>query len=221
MKNAICFQCACVFPQKSNMTIECPDCHYQADPQTYENLLAYATDAVNYGYHYRLLYENEYEYDTSLSTRASILVEEIWTFCALAALSGIIGNAAYDLLKTVILKIVGQFKQKNDSHQVEQIIKILEDPTQFELLMRYLKDFHNGMPGLNPTVKRAILEEMEVDALSQAIIPALTRTSSRGSKKYSSEEIANRIMSQYRSKHQKANKSPERGDFEDFWQPFE
>jgi len=223
MKNAICFRCACVFPLEKNDFIECPSCHSLVKTEAYEKLLNYAISAVTYGYHYRMRYERDFQQDNTLSTKYKISVEEIWTFCALAVLSGIIGNVAYDLLKAVIKKILDQFKSKGDLTQVDEITEIADDPDKFELLLTYLRDYYDGMIMLNPKIREAIMEEINGDVFSDTMPTVLLDTLSVNLKKseINEQEIMEMLKSQVQNKKNTTKFHPENSDFDMFWKLFE
>jgi len=223
MKNSICFRCACVFSHENGDFIECPECHYRIETDAYERLVVYARRAFTYGYSYRMAYEREYLRDRSLSSRYSISVEEIWTFCALAVLSGIIGSTAYDILKAVIRKISDQFKAKGDSNQVKRIIEIVEDPDDFEMLITCIRDYHNGMSTLNPKIREVILEEINTDDLADTITPMIEEAFSSSVKEGGKlqREAVKLLVSQALKKPKIAENTLEKSDFDNFWQLFE
>ena len=104
MEKRICTQCAAVYEISKEDQVLCPICRSPAETKHYEELINYVQGAIEYGYLYRLEYEEQYEKNAKLSRRYSIVVSDVLTFCALAALSGIIGGIAYDTVKGVIKK---------------------------------------------------------------------------------------------------------------------
>jgi hypothetical protein len=58
-------------------------------------MLCYASEAATFGHAYRVEYEKLHHRKEMEFTRYNIISSDIYTFCAIAALGGIIGGMAY------------------------------------------------------------------------------------------------------------------------------
>lgn len=248
MQKTICTQCAAVFDTPKQRPLTCPNCHSPLEESGYSRLVSYAHAAVQYGYAYRLVYEEQYETNRNLPKRYSIPISDVLTFCALAAISGIVGNAAYDLIKAVINKILNQFEQQKTEDQIDEYEQQMQDddisemrqiinaPELFEVFMSYLADFYDGMPGANPTVKGAIFEEMTAESLRHIMAARYAhRSASMAIKGEPAQEEAQRQVQEYLESVGGKEKAldllldkavanmppPDPKDFDKFWHLFE
>lgn len=222
MENLICIRCASVYEPSKDELYRCPKCSFVVKKEFYNKLINYAKGAAEYGYIYRLTYEQDYERDKTLSKRYKLSAEEIWTFCALAALSGIIGNVAYDVLKGATKKIIDQFKSKGDSGDINEIEDVMNNSDKFDLFIYYLTDYYNGMPNVNPAIRDTIVEEIQADSFSDTMstLMASLEKPERISQKH---QDINKILKETLSQEEITSdvQTPEQSDFDEFWQMFE
>jgi hypothetical protein len=163
----ICFNCANLFSESENGDLGCPECGFTVEHDLYQKLLNYAAETVEFGYHYRLTYEADFNEgrmdDPKVRTRYAIGFDDIWIFIALAALSGIVGNAAYDLVKLAATKIINRQAGISNRSKFKTISRMLENEKRFEIFIKYIQDFHqNGVSTLPPKIAGAVAEEMLV-----------------------------------------------------------
>lgn len=205
----ICFNCAHLF-QSSNEIITCPECSFTIERDRYEKLINYASDAVEFGYHYRQTYEDDLQAG-ELNVRHALVFDDIWIFAGLAALSGIIGNAAYDVLKIVIRKLREKRAEVIEYDMVQQALKNLENEEELRLFLQYILDYHNSLENVDAQVKGVIIEEMIIDVLLEDPSTAdenIRSLANRKDRKRLLEKAIKQIASRER---------PTKADFKDFW----
>jgi hypothetical protein len=157
----LCMQCAHVYPDCKGDTLSCRNCNSVILRRQYDLLLTYSREAVGFGHIYRVRYEKAKAQDDR-NTRASIPVHDIWAFAALAALSGIIGNTSFEIVRLVIRRILASIEQTTASTS-KRTNHILSDDVAITAFLKNLADFATGMNDVDPWVKHMIVEEMLVD----------------------------------------------------------
>ncbi len=142
--------------------IICPECGFTVERDTFERLMKYASEAMRFGYHYRLVYEDDYRKEGRLSSRYALSPLGIaLSFAAIAALSGVIGNISYDIIKKVIQKI--KEKSSNPDDSSAKSYNILNNEEEFRVFTMYIEDFHNDLQNVIPEIAAAVIREMIVD----------------------------------------------------------
>ena len=116
-----------------------------------------------FGHRYREIYEDQIANDGEVHTMASLYQPETWSqFVGMVVLSGIVGNAAYDLVKRVVKRITQQIKTpfagKSDS-EIDQHLAIL---------FRHYRDYLDSPEKIEPRVLEYIREEERAHLLEQA-----------------------------------------------------
>ena len=178
----VCLNCACVHPSAAEPDSRCPDCQSAFDPEFYEKFRNYAEHVVTFGVIYRQRYEKDLQTYGKLPKRYAIGVSEALVFFALAVLSGTVGGAAYDLVKSVLYRIAEQFEKiaKDrlnsglvDGDDIAQIRAILNNTEQLESFMKMLRDFEGGMVEVDVSVRQAIEEEIRVHNTTDSVMKSL------------------------------------------------
>jgi DNA-directed RNA polymerase subunit RPC12/RpoP len=232
MEYKLCFRCATIYEPSEDGLIRCPKCQYIFPQERYDKLIDYARGAAEFGYNYRRAFERDYEEDGTCSRRYSLSFDEILMFCAAAALSGIIGNVAYDVIKAALNKIIVQHKSRGQRRGIATTEDILNDSHEFEIFVYYITDYYNGMPNLNPEIKNAILDEIRthaaVDVMEQKDKMNGDSTDIWDDSDEALEkeiELVERTLAEESENIDKRMGSylnpPERSDFDEFWQGFE
>jgi len=167
LKQTLCFGCAHIhdFNNKGRFLI-CPKCGFRIGRGRQNKLIDYSYDAVRYGYNYRITYEGEHDGCGDEARYSLAPPEEALIFVAAAIASGIIGNAAYDVVKSVINKIKSSIQDSKNYRNFEQTIFVLENEGEIERFTTYMRDFYNGFEGVNKKVVVAIMEEVVADKLT-------------------------------------------------------
>jgi hypothetical protein len=138
------------------------------DRGLYSRLLSYASEAATFGHAYRVKYEELHRQGKLYGpkvTRYSISLTEIWAFAAIAALSGIIGNVAYDVVKAALSRITSCLRKGKTKAVGTPIPRLLRTEEGVNIFIQHVQDFCNGLRKLDPDVKRAIVGEMMVHLL--------------------------------------------------------
>lgn len=161
-KNILCFNCASIFPDNNNRTLNCPVCESSFERDLYLYMISYASEAATFGHAYRVAYEKLHRCGNLKYTRHQIIVSDIWTFAAVAALSGIIGNIAYDVVKLAIFNIIKSLQKKDESPSIS-VPRLLRSTEGVDIFMNHIRDFCNNLDSIDPEVRNAIIEEMVVD----------------------------------------------------------
>lgn len=129
--------------------------------------MQWAHEAVRYGYDYRRSFERAKTEQTKPTETIHFCLpppEQILVFAAAAAASGIIGNAAYDLIKVAIKKIMTECSNKGMLPRAETV-HLLTDQQEFEQFLKYLEEFYQGMRDVDEKIRAQILEEVFADKI--------------------------------------------------------
>jgi len=208
----VCFSCANLFPDMESNEIICPECGFAVQRDLYQRLLSYASYAVGFGYHYRLAYENQIHKQQG-RVRYALTFDQIWVFAAVAALSGIIGNASYDLIKMVIRKIRSKRVQIAVIPDDSEFVRILESDERFSTFLQYIENFDTDYrQGIHFQVAQALIEEMTAHEFAR-----LWPHNNDGTPQRLSEEELRQI---YKKAIIVVNsrEKPGKRDFEGFWE---
>lgn len=146
------------------VTDTCPSCGANIDVDELLRLYDYAAHVYYYGHQYRLAYA-EQEHSEQRARYSLQFAGEAFAWTMLAVLSGVVGNAAYDLVKVIVTKIRkavadGKVNDRDYSALLSLSEKELND------LFCSAKSFTNDMDGLTKEVRLAIIEEIAVDAMT-------------------------------------------------------
>lgn len=154
----LCLSCGKFFEGKIANNFPCPHCYSEIDYEFYEEVFKYSYYFVRYGYQYLdVLCKENPESETKFCLGD---LNEIYTFIAVAAASGVIGGLSTDLVKLAIKKII---KQVKPSRSGENVIVFSDD--EIESYISKLISYRNGFSGLPSGVRNAIFEEIMGDAI--------------------------------------------------------
>jgi DNA-directed RNA polymerase subunit RPC12/RpoP len=147
-----------------NENILCSNCGHQIDETEYEKLRDYAKRAVHYGYQYRVEYERQVSESGDVTVKYSLFQPETWyEWLAVAALSGLVGTYATDLVKFVGKQILSLLQSKIENqtlnNEEQKMVNFLSDSNQLNKFTIYIKNYYNGMPKVDKRVENAIIEE--------------------------------------------------------------
>jgi hypothetical protein len=159
-KNLFCL--ACVRPdtcKDAPELVTCEYCNFELSRREYAEMTAYANRLAVFGYAYRLKFEEDLERASDIKSRYILHVEDIFTFAAVAALSGVIGNAAYDMVKATIQRLLRTYGRSQDELQLD-----------VDVFIQYITEFHStGYMQLPSQLREAIFEELLADELTDLI----------------------------------------------------
>jgi len=101
----VCPACAAVRSDSGRVVLVCPECGFRLGRARYDRMIEAARDAARLGHVYREVYKR----DKGAEHRDYYIgVDDALVFAALAALSGVIGNATYDAIKAFIARLKKQ-----------------------------------------------------------------------------------------------------------------
>lgn len=161
--NLLCLCCGHLL-SREEVADTCPICVSKIDAGELLSLYEYAAHVYYYGHQYRLAYETQQQPEQRVRYHLGFAGEAFaWTM--LAVLSGVVGNAAYDLVKVIIANIrnaaaAGKIQDKDYSALLALPDEELSD------LFSSAKHYTNDMAGLTKEVRLAIIEEIAVDSMT-------------------------------------------------------
>ncbi len=209
LSHALCFKCASIYNLSSADEYSCPFCHYSIDEALYRRVLNYAKTAVYYGYDYRKAYEQQMHTDGKIAKKYALLDPvTIACFIGVAALSGIIGGASYDLVKRVIGKIMRSSKEVSDNIGQDKIR--VSNETDIKVFIQYVQEFHEGKSSAVDKIKREIEKERVIWNLTDTLFPVLTEGNP-------SREKIHEVVKMAFDKYQNVDE-PLPTDFDSFWE---
>jgi hypothetical protein len=128
-------------------------------------LFMFAAETYYYGHQYRVVYEEQFK-NADEDLRFSLeFAGEAFAWVMLAVLSGVVGNAAYDLLKAAVSKIRADVAAGKLTDRDYTPLLALSDEELGDLL-HSAKQYVSGMDGLTREVRLAITEEIAADAIA-------------------------------------------------------
>ena len=161
-KHFLCLDCGNLFADEITSLLVCNECGRENKREDLIHMYRYAADAFYFGHQYRHIYQNR----NAISEKIRFHIPfagEIFAWIMMAALSGVIGNATYDVVKLAIKRIIDQ----SPSDKVRQDYLPLLELTDEQLgdLLDSARSFANDLDGLTHHVREAIIEEIAVDAM--------------------------------------------------------
>jgi hypothetical protein len=165
----ICYCCFSLYKFNEAEIFNCPVCFEEQNQSQYIDYLYTSRKIVRYGYQYRDHYEKDFEKNPEFSWRYHLVeLNEIYNFIALAISNTIVGNIAWEGVKTLIKKI------KNDPLIIEiqddEFKKFLEDEKEQEKFVKYIHEFRNEKMNTHPKVLEAIVDEIETHEKSERLM---------------------------------------------------
>jgi hypothetical protein len=145
-----------------------------------------AARALRYGYQYPQRHAQDQHLPPSERPHYHLVdLHEAFVFVALAMLTGVLGNAPYDVLKTVCRRILQQLQPKRPAER-EAVSRVVENEREherfLELLRNYVEDESESFEAMLPYMKyvfrkvekgngRSRMSDSEVEALLKANRP--------------------------------------------------
>jgi hypothetical protein len=212
-----CFSCGAIFIAKDEIALSCPDCGFSYDIHNYRKILNYALKVTRFGYCYRRRYEINYDETFKHKIRYYLgPIDQILIFIGVAAISGIIGGASYDLVKRIRNKIRRQLSGKRQVLD-ENCLRLLNDEKEFRIFLKYIEQFCEGMDEIPAEVGELIVQEIYIDKMSKAMIEKMREYKKSGRKMDSNsfKEIVEEIA---RSAKEITDEDiPVKDDFDGLW----
>lgn len=221
---ALCCSCGAVFEASDGSELQCPHCGWWIDSAAYRALLSAAQGAVKFGWQYRRRYEADLRENGRITCHYALAeYEEAVHFLALAAVSGIVGGLAYDVVKKVMIKIIDAAAKRGAKHTENSVLALIRDREKLDQFIRYVGAYYACFDSMEEEVQRAVLEEMLVDRLSptleQRILSANPDMDVEAIKDLailSDEEIFRGMLEVRRDIQRRYRLGPE--DFRGFWE---
>ena len=125
---------------------------------------------MHFGWTYRLQYEHDLAETGAINTHYYLAeCEEIFNFIALAAVSGVVGGFAYDVIKKVISSIADFVKQRGSQEENRKVFALIHDEEKMNKFLQYIDEYYTCFDDINEEVRNAIFEEMIVDRVSSTL----------------------------------------------------
>lgn len=204
----LCFNCASIYIRSKGQRYICPHCKYSISKERYNHIKDYAKEVVYYGYEYRKAYENQICAYGKISSHYCISEpSSITSFLGIAALSGIIGGASYDIVKKAIGRILSYSKKNNRSKKQTRII--YSNKIDINIFLKNIQEYHTNRLATDDAVKSELVKEKFIVHLTNAISPTLKKGPP------SHKKIHNAVMKAF---HYSQNpEKPKSKDFKSFW----
>lgn len=159
LSHTLCFSCGEIFPASGGEKLLCRKCGFSVGYNSYYKIMNYAMHTVYYGYYYRRAYEEQLFDEGDITTHYALIdPSDLACFLAVSALSGIIGNLAYDLIKKAIHAINQKFRTLGC--EIDQSLISLSSEKDIIIFIQYIQEFHSDSEQIPSKIKRAILEEI-------------------------------------------------------------
>ena len=132
----ICPTCA-TFELQNDKGFECVNCGTVHNTRHLKITHDYAAYVYLYGHLYREDYQKQVDKHGEVKIYYCLEPDSIYKFIGLAMLSGVIGNLAYDLIKTASLKIIAEYNmifEKNHEISEEELNNIYRS---FEIFLKH------------------------------------------------------------------------------------
>ncbi len=204
----LCLNCAELNPKEHLAIYKCSKCGFEIQKHGYLKLYKYSEEAIRYGHDYRKAYEKQMANSGKIEIKFCLHDPQEWTvYLGLAALSGVIGNASFEVVKSVAQKIIQNIRKQSFNEQ------------EFLELQNNLTDFCKGFSEVDTEVKHAIIEEMLAHQCSLKDFRKLFNATLGATKDKTMENAyidKNNIMKKIVKKMRK-KPTPTPDDFSDFW----
>lgn len=195
---------------------KCGDCGANLSTVDFDLLYSYSRHVVYYGHQYRKYYEGQLGTDGKI--RPSLpFIGDVFAWLGTVVLSGVIGNATYDVLKSAFYRIRENARRNAEFDKgCEAVAKMTDE--EFEQFFEHVRDAHEGFKSVHPEVRADITEEILADAVSEDPLIA-----QQIAKLVFREEIKpkhrKRAAALYKAAAQKklAMRKPLRKHFDGFW----
>ena len=144
-KMMLCLSCAAVFKKTTN-TSSCPDCGREVDFDKFNKMLRSAKSAVYFGYMYPKAYEKQRREKGKVTTKYRLIDPDLLLqFIGIAAISGIIGGASYDIVKKIARKIISNYEVVNSKKEVTNNI----NDGYVDDVINYVEEYYERQKGFD------------------------------------------------------------------------
>lgn len=164
---AVCTSCATLNEGGLEGAHACTKCGAHLDSPSSSALYRYAEATIYYGYQYRSLFERQ-KGEPNPPKFSLSFIGEAFTFVALAAISGVIGNLAYDIIKSAMVRIRDQAREVEVEGRGYEALAALTDD-DLDLIYEYSKSYVQAFEDLERTIREDIQEEIMADAVGDAV----------------------------------------------------
>lgn len=210
LSHTLCFSCAQIFPADANDPKTCPSCGFSLASVIYHRIMTYAISAVYYGHDYRIAYERQLSKQGKITERYALPDSAtLLCFCGAAALSGIIGGIAYDIVKKAMRAAID--RSRIIDKDIGQPRVSLDKDADLDSFIQYIQEYYKDPESIDNAVRVEIEKEEIVWILSEETSSLFSGTSSP-----TKEEIVKIVRKAYG----KARKPeyPSKDDFIHFWE---
>ena len=165
--HALCTACATLVETHSAGATICTSCKTEIESPSNSIAYRYAEATIYYGYQYRSLFERQ-KGDLNAPKYSLSFLGEAFTFIALAAVSGVVGNLTYDVVKAALVRIRDQAKEKSDRGADYKSLGELTDD-DLDRIYEYSKSYAQAFEDLEKAIRDDLVEEMMADAMGDAV----------------------------------------------------
>jgi hypothetical protein len=153
--------------------IKCSNCGFECSDSRYKRLVERGRKIVRYGIHYRNKYEQQISKHGRIVKKYSLSEPTVVEAVIGIIVSGILGNAAYDAVKSCLRRIYSGLKNRRlksksvlsenafaCSEDVDLIFRLIGSDSQFaEHFFRYAREYDENVSACDAQVAIAICEE--------------------------------------------------------------
>jgi hypothetical protein len=149
----------------------CAICHTENDLDRLKFLSDYANRAIHYGYQYRIEYEKQVKTQGEVTVKYSLLNPSTYLeWIGVAALSGVLGNMVYDIVKHVANQVYQKLTTKQQhtelSTEEKAAMKIIGDNATLNKFIVYIQQYYKGMPNIDKKAEECIIEEEMIHSIT-------------------------------------------------------
>jgi hypothetical protein len=127
------------------------------------------SDAVYFGFQYRMQYEMDLSENGNLKTRHFLpLPSDILSWLALTVIGGVLGGASYEMAKFATKKIISKISSESENDKIANALIVLSQE-EFEKLEAYILDYYEGLNDINPEIRGALFEEMVAHEMENVV----------------------------------------------------
>lgn len=166
IRNCLCLRCGAIVSQSDQPLASCFRCGAPVDPEDVKDIVAYAAETYYYGYQYRTYYENAFRSSTSSVAKPSLVFAgEAFAWVMLAILSGVIGNAGYDIIKKVVNDLRNQAKERRtEDRSYAELSEVTDE--ELDEMFNFARDYYQNLEAIKKEVRAAIVEEIVADEVA-------------------------------------------------------
>lgn len=154
-------------------SLECNECHAVLSDSERRNLAIAARGIYHWSWQYGIAFNSEYEESGRIQSRYAICPMDVLSYLASIIAAGVIGNFAYDVLKTLALRTIARLKSHPETATV--IDPHLSDEQNLQLLVEIAQAYveHHQTPFAKQNKYATVFLTIEFSELGQFIAPEL------------------------------------------------